>query len=151
VALSDRAGEVKFYENVRRTGFSGLRPHADPGDRLKEIIVPCDRLDAVVPAGHRVDFIKLDVEGAELCVLRGGEDLLGQQRPPILFECTRSGLTQFEITARDMYDYLTETLPYRVYLLKSWLNGGAPLGLGEFERAMVYPFQAFNFLAAPHD
>lgn len=151
MALSDRAGDVTFYQNVKKTGFSGLRPHADPGDRLAELVVPCERLDAVVPEQQRVDFIKLDVEGAELLVLRGGEKLLRQQRPSILFECTTSGLTQFDVTPRDMYRYLTEGLPYRVYLLKSWLNGDAPLEFGAFEKAMVYPFQAFNFVATPRE
>lgn len=36
--------------------------------------------------GTRIDFIKLDVDGHEFSVLRGGQDTLNEQSPPILME-----------------------------------------------------------------
>lgn len=33
---------------------------------------------------HRVDVIKIDVEGAELGVLQGAQRLLGSERPPVI-------------------------------------------------------------------
>src|SRR5206468_11720716 len=36
---------------------------------------------------RRVDFLKIDAEGAELQILEGGQSVLRQMRPVILFEC----------------------------------------------------------------
>ncbi len=38
--------------------------------------IPTRRLDEIVAAGQTIDFLKIDVEGAELRVLRGSERLL---------------------------------------------------------------------------
>ena len=32
-------------------------------------------------------------------------------------------------------------------MMKDWLSGGAPVSFDRFESAMVYPRQAFNWLA----
>mgnify|MGYP006148046449 CR=1 FL=1 len=42
-----------------------------------------------------------------------------------------------------------QTLGYRVYLLKGWLAKGPSLDFDRFLKSMKYPFQAFNFVAAP--
>ena len=43
------------------------------------------RLDDVIQ--HDVGFIKIDVEGHELAVLRGSNSLIGRSRPILLVEC----------------------------------------------------------------
>lgn len=45
--------------------------------------VKCQRLDALLDGGETIDFLKIDVEGSELHVLRGAEELLASRR--ILF------------------------------------------------------------------
>ncbi len=42
--------------------------------------VRCRPLDALIPAGGIVDFLKIDVEGGEMRVLRGAESLLSERR-----------------------------------------------------------------------
>jgi len=55
-----------------------LRPD-HPADSYSELTVDCDRLDNIVPKDRRITFIKIDVEGAELSVLRGLAALLGRE------------------------------------------------------------------------
>ena len=43
-------------------------------------------LDEYVRAGPAPDFLKCDVEGAEVAVFRGGQRLLTEKRPGILCE-----------------------------------------------------------------
>jgi hypothetical protein len=43
-------------------------------------------LDELCPVDFP-DFIKIDVEGAELTVLRGGEAMLSRAYPALMFEC----------------------------------------------------------------
>lgn len=151
MALSDERGNILFYENVSRPGYSSMRPPAEADDQFREVAVPCDRLDAVLPEGYGVDFMKVDVEGAELLVFRGAEGVLELHRPILLFECTTSTTQQFGIRPVDVYDLLTGKHRYDIYHLRDWLEDGWPLDREAFETAVVYPFRAFNFLAVPKD
>jgi FkbM family methyltransferase len=148
IALSDSIGEVEFFLQPQSSGFSGLRPHVS-GEAKKafEILkVTCQRLDNIVPIDLPIGFIKLDVEGAELAVLRGGESLLNRSKPTILFECTQSGLEAHTLSLEVIYAFF-EDHAYSIFLIKDWLEDGEPLNYERFARATQYPFQAFNFLA----
>jgi FkbM family methyltransferase len=147
IALGDEGGVLEFYYDPRNSGFSSLRPHGSGEKKLIE--VPCKRLDDIVPAGRPIGFIKLDVEGAEFGVFRGARRVLAESRPLVLFECTRSGLSAFGFEPHQIFDLLTGELGYCVYLLKDWLSGSDPVDLDGFAGSMIYPFTAFNYVAAP--
>jgi hypothetical protein len=50
-------------------------------------MVPAVRMDSLIDRGERApDVIKIDVEGAELLVLRGGRKLLVEKKPLLLIE-----------------------------------------------------------------
>jgi FkbM family methyltransferase len=51
--------------------------------------VPATSLDAYFPAGSRLDFVKLDIEGAEVPAIAGMARLLRETRPVILLEFHR--------------------------------------------------------------
>ena len=81
-----RKAEVLFYEHVvGSSGLSGLTKRTKrPTDRFSETRRPQISLDefceenAVTP-----DVIKIDVEGAELLVLRGAKNTLSQSMPKV--------------------------------------------------------------------
>lgn len=87
-ALADRCDDVNLYvaqpDNV---GQSSLRrPHNYTGIALK---VPCRTLDdyAEEQGLRQVDVIKIDVEGAELSVLKGARKVLsGKTKPTLIVE-----------------------------------------------------------------
>ena len=65
-----------------------------------------------------IHFIKCDVEGHELDVFRGGQKILREDRPLLLFECERRHHQDGEIT--HVFEYL-ESLGYEGYFFaKSW-------------------------------
>lgn len=81
VALSDKNGTTTFY--VRKKGDMSSLSH-DPCARPVQIRV--STLDELLPDQSRIDLIKIDVEGSELEVLRGGRKTLSQYRPIVYFE-----------------------------------------------------------------
>ena len=149
VALSDKPGQAEFFLQRKRSGFSGLRVHGDTTATLESFKVDCERLDDVIPENVQIDFLKVDVEGGELDVLRGAERVLRRDRPKLLFECTASGLSAFGFTGREVWELVHDRHGYDVYLIRDCLSGDPPLDYSRFEKAMEYPFQAFNFAALP--
>lgn len=146
MALSDRQGQAKFYLNTKSSGFSGLNQHMAQQKTIEELMVQCDCLPNLIPSDCQIDFIKIDVEGNELGVMRGAKNLLERDHPKILFECTKSGLLCSGYKLSEVFDFLTQ-LNYSIFLPKTFLEQGKPLTFEEFEQALQYPFQGFNFLA----
>ena len=63
---------------------------AELGALLDAQTVPCVRADSLVPAGRRIDLVKLDVEGAEYNALLGCPELLARDRPVLISEFSPS-------------------------------------------------------------
>lgn len=145
LALANRAGRVTFYVNQAFTGFSGLARHGN--GTFEQIEVPCAPLDQVVVRSRRFDFLKLDVEGAELYVLQGATRFLARDKPIILFECGPSGPPAFGYAAGEIHELLANQSGYSIFFLKDFLAGGRPVDRATFEDALVYPFKAFNWIA----
>ncbi len=86
VALGNSEGDVKFYIDTKQSGYSSLfRPADRKADTVIEITVPITRLDSLINS-EAIDAIKIDVEGAELDVLRGSLSTITRNRPIIMFE-----------------------------------------------------------------
>lgn len=150
VALGDSKGEVTFSMNLTNPGFSGLvKARQRPDDQWEELTVQCVKLDDTIPRDVKIDFIKIDVEGAEAMALRGGRELIARHRPAIIFESAPDGAKSFGMTNRDVFDLLTEEMGYGIYFFKDYLAGRGPTDWDRFDKAHTYPFAAFNFLALP--
>jgi len=57
---------------------------------------------------EKVDFIKIDVEGAELLVLEGGKELIEAFHPPMLIEIKKRNLQQFGCFIHQIYNFLSD-------------------------------------------
>lgn len=149
ICLGDQDGTVTFTHNITHSGYSGMAGGGEPGDDIKQLEVPCKRLDDVLPNNHRVDFLKVDVEGAECAVLAGARETIRRCRPLILFECTPDGLKSFGLSAASVWQRVTSEHSYSIMLAKDFLSHGQPLTTDAFEKAMDYPPLARNFVAVP--
>ena len=76
-ALGDKDGMVRLSKGVRSTGDTHI---SNDGEYVSE----ARRLDSF--GLKEVDFVKLDCEGYELFVLRGGENLIDVCKPAIIVE-----------------------------------------------------------------
>ncbi|MBU1103122.1 MAG: FkbM family methyltransferase [Nanoarchaeota archaeon] len=72
-----------------RKDGGGLHSFYKESHHKKEILVPAFKLDTLVKKNNINDikFIKIDVEGSELEVIRGALKTLDKFHPKIIFEC----------------------------------------------------------------
>jgi FkbM family methyltransferase len=110
-ALGDRAGSAHLFlvEGIHDWCNSLRLPNVE--ERTSRVTVEVRRLDHLLETigWPRVDFIKLDVEGAELSVLKGAPQLLrGNVRPAILAEVQDVRTTPWGYAAREIVRFLAD-------------------------------------------
>ena len=110
VALGNVAGRSDFFIVEGYSDYcNSLRPPAVE-EQTRTIQVDVTSLDEYLSRSRivEVDFIKLDVEGAELDVLRGAKSILeaGQRRPVLLVEVFDIRTRPWGYPARDLVHFL---------------------------------------------
>lgn len=144
-ALSDREGAADFAFVRDSPAYSGLRERADlprgAAGTVERISVRTARLDDVLPDDYVPALVKIDVEGAELQVMRGARETLARHRPLVLFEHGMGGADTYGTQPGEVFDLLTET-GMRIFDL----DGSGPYSRERFESTFTKPI--WNFLAA---
>ena len=109
VALSNSHGEAEFFAGPdQHPGVSSLRA---PERCSSTFNVPVATYDELIGPSERVDCLKIDVEGAECCVLEGMTNMLAAQLPIVVLEVTPSYLAKFDRKV-DILDSLLTSLGY---------------------------------------
>src|SRR5580658_2066437 len=140
---ADSAGQL-FLAPTNESGFNSLRK-PDVLGATTPISVVVQRLDQVLVNQRieSVDFVKLDVEGAELSVLKGAHELLTKRpRPTILAEVQDVRTNPWGYEAKEIVRFLND-LDYRWY---------APTAGGSLEE-MDVRLEKYdgNFVAVPEE
>lgn len=79
-----------------------------------------------------MDFIKIDVEGAEYLVMKGAEYYLKTSKPIIVFEHGWGGTNFYGKKPEDIYELLCDKCGLSISLLSDWLLKKPPLDLAAF-------------------
>lgn len=120
LALCDRSGTAQMIVPTEAAENQGLGTITDaqlPSEYARESVT-LTTLDAFA-AEHdlsRLDFIKLDIQGAEPALVRGGEKTIRRFRPTIASEISPSDLAAAGCTGRQYCEMLTG-LGYTVHRL----------------------------------
>jgi len=115
--LSSAAGEAEFYQVIDPAlhPLSGLRNRHFLEDwQIRKIRVELTTLDILCKNLDRLDFLKLDLEGAEMDALRGGMQTLERFRPVVAFEQDQSSPQYYGYTWDQLFAYFA-SLNYQVY------------------------------------
>ena len=119
VALGENDGQVEF-EITREPSTSSLAA-SQPRGTISRIVVETRSLDSFLQEVKqtRVDFMKVDVEGAEFLVFRGAENLLSQpadDAPVILFEYAPDNYQRFGFESEEVLQWL-ESKGYKLFII----------------------------------
>jgi hypothetical protein len=106
----------------------------------RRIQVDVARLDDVLDESSRPRLIKVDVEGAELAVLRGAAETIGRARPLVVFE----HVLVDPIESERLWRLLCDDIGYRVFDI----DGNGPLCLADFLRRLETR-EIWNWVAHP--
>ncbi|TFH39669.1 MAG: FkbM family methyltransferase, partial [ANME-2 cluster archaeon] len=114
-ALSDYEEESEFTFVVNNPGYSGLKEREfDNNAKLKKIKVPVKKLDNVFSDLNALRYIKIDAEGGEFNIMKGGINTIKRFRPVVTFEFGASSYAAYSVIPEQVFLFWRE-LNYDVF------------------------------------
>lgn len=148
-ALSDATGTFQFQHVISNPGYSGFRKrrYDRPSEQVVETEVNAAPLDSILPDGVTVALIKIDVEGAELQVLKGARATLRRCQPVVIFEHGLGAADVYATRPEHIHALMAEA-GLRIFLMQDWLADRPALGLDAFAEEFDSG-RNYYFMAAP--
>lgn len=147
-AAGDQEGEVTFYINTKSSAYSSLLAPATDNQDTVPIRTEIKTLDSLAPE-KGVDVVKIDVEGAELGVIRGAKQMFSSSRPILMFES--GSMTDGSKPDKEGIWRELDALDYVLLLPNRVAHNGDGLSLEGFLDAHVYPRATTNYFAIPRE
>ena len=132
-------------------GYSGLRKrrYERANETIEEILVKTARLDDILSKDFEIRFVKIDVEGAELQVLRGARETIRRWNPVIVFEHGLGAADYYQTAPEDVFDLLSNDCGLRCFTMQDWLEDSNKKSLRREEFSDEFRSgRHFYFLAA---
>lgn len=149
-AVADQPGKLSFFTSVGHEGWgaASLFERLDTyfsDTQQQESLVPVLKLDDIIEQSgvSTVDFMKMDIEGAEFLALKGAEASIRSGRIKALSFEFGSGNINSRTYFRDLWDFLTgqEFSIFRI------LPGGKVLKIEEYYEDLEYFRGVTNYVA----
>ena len=132
LGLSDERGETTFNYVKSNPLYSGIKKRSYPGkESIEELVIKVYTLDHQLFQSPRVDLIKIDVEGAELNVLKGGINTITKFNPVIVFEYEQGASDVYGVTPAEIWSFF-DKVKYSIYTLKNFIDNPLPLSFSKF-------------------
>ncbi|MGB0424622.1 MAG: FkbM family methyltransferase [Flavobacteriales bacterium] len=148
-ALSDKEGTSTFQHVVSKPAYSGMKQRSyDHTPTINEIEVKTQTLDAILPEGTPIDLIKIDVEGAELQVLKGARSIIKSNQPLVIFEHGLGASDHYGTTPEDVFNLLVGECGLKISLLPDFLAKKESLSKDQF-KDQFYTASNYYFVAHP--
>jgi len=127
-ALGEYAGETQFFIPDSFKGAYGSIRRPDIEENCLEVGVPITTLDQFLAEQKTpsLDVIKIDVEGNELNILKGGQAALELQQPLILIEVSDRRTKVYNYKARELCDFLLQKC-YKLFVCEKLGLDGQPV------------------------
>ncbi len=139
-AVTDHCGEIEFYAAAaERTGYSSIRNLGEEANSVAT--VPTISLDSILDELPTARLVKIDVEGAELLVLKGMRRLIERDKPFFIFEIDDVFLRELGADARQQCDFLVDA-GYDLFRI---------VAKGALEPVVEPPTDRCNILACPQE
>ena len=143
VAVSDEPGTAQLlvpeHHNRQVTAQGSLAHGFDGQDvAVQKIEVPLVRLDDVLGPDVDVDFVKIDVEGHEMSVLRGGAGMFRRCGPAMLIEIEQRHLS---VPIGDVFRQIEDLGYHLFYITESALR---PIAEFDVERDQMTFLNSVN-------
>lgn len=120
LALSTKDGKRKFYQGDGASSFFYTHTNKHSLKPVREITVKTTSLDSYLTKHNiaKVDLIKIDVEGSEMEVIKGGINLFKRKTAPdIIIEVVNDFLQSGQTSEKQLIDLFSE-LDYVPYAIK---------------------------------
>jgi FkbM family methyltransferase len=115
--FSDKEGKIEFYYYPEGSGNASLS-NVSESKNVEIVISHVRKLDAFIKENKlHLDFIKCDVEGAELFVFKGGITAIERDRPIVFTELLRKWSAKFNYHPNELINLL-KNLGYRCFTAK---------------------------------
>ena len=130
--LSDQKKQSSFQHVTTNPAYSGIKKRTYPKEEQVETIqIQLDTLDNQLKQHDRVDMIKIDVEGAELEVLRGAKKIIEKFHPIIVFEHGLGASDHYNTSPEDILSFFDDH-QYQLFTLKGFIADEPALFRKEF-------------------
>ena len=130
--LSDQKKQSSLQHVTTNPAYSGIRKRTYPKDEQVETIqIQLDTLDNQLKQHDRVDMIKIDVEGAELEVLKGAKKIIEKFHPIIVFEHGLGASDHYNTSPEDILSFF-DYHQYQLFTLKGFIADEPALLRNEF-------------------
>ncbi len=149
-ALYDKAGSTTFQHVLNAPAYSGIKKRKYDGKHvdIDQITVETGLLDQFIPSDLSIDLIKIDVEGAEFRVMKGGAATLKRCKPVIIFEYGLGAADFYDSNPMQLFSFLTGECNMKISTLKGYLDNAAALTESQF-RSMFENGSEYYFVGHP--